>query len=74
MKIKTKRVSFEYIEKIPKQKHKKPLKPLWILGAVIRLISIPDLLSTKFKYTTVDMEKAGKGPYLILMNHSSFID
>lgn len=74
MKIKTKRVSFEYIEKIPKQKHKKPLNPLWILGAVIRLISIPDLLSTKFKYTTVDMEKAGKGPYLILMNHSSFID
>lgn len=74
MKIKTKKASFSYVEKIKKPKHKKPQKPWWILGAIIRLISLPDLLATRFKYTTSRMEKAGKGPYLILMNHSSFID
>ncbi len=74
MKIKTKRVDSSYLENIKKPKHKKPQKPWWILGAVIRLISLPDLWATKFKYTSEDMEKAGNGPYLILMNHSSFID
>lgn len=74
MKIKTKNVRFSYIEKIEKKKHKRPLKPLWLLGAVIRIISLPDLWATRFKFTKEDMEKAGNGPYLILMNHSSFLD
>lgn len=74
MKIKIKHVPYSYIENIKQPKRKKPLKPFWLLGAVIRLISIPDLFATRFKFTKVDMEKAGKGPYLILMNHSSFLD
>lgn len=74
MKIKTKRVPYSYMEKIEKKKHKKPLKPLWLLGAVIRIISLPDLWATHFKFTKEDMEKAGDGPCLILMNHSSFLD
>jgi len=74
MKIKTKRVPFSYLEKIKPPKHRRPQKPWWILGAIIRIISLPDLLFTRFKFTTERMDKAGKGPYLILMNHSSFID
>lgn len=74
MKIKTKKVPFSYLDNIKKPKHKRPQKPWWILGAVIRLISIPDLIATKFSYTSHRMDKAGNGPYLILMNHSSFID
>ena len=74
MRIKIKDVPYSYIENINQPKRKKPLKPFWLLGAVIRLISIPDLFATRFKFTKVDMEKAGKGPYLILMNHSSFLD
>ena len=74
MKIKTKKVTFSYVEKIKKPKHKKPQKPWWILGALIRIISLPDLWSAKFKFTSSRMDKAGKGPYFILMNHSSFID
>lgn len=74
MKIKVKKVPFSFVEKIEKPKHKRPLKPLWILGAVIRLISLPDLWATRFSFTKEDMEKADDGPYLILMNHSSFID
>ncbi len=74
MKIKTKRVDLSYLDKITPPKHRRPQKPWWILGAIIRIISLPDLLATRFKYTTSRMDKAGKGPYLILMNHSSFID
>lgn len=40
----------------------------------MRLASIPDLKSTQFSYESVNMERAGKGPWLVLMNHSSFLD
>ncbi len=74
MKIKTKKVDYSFTQKIKAPKHKRPNKPWGVLGALINLISIPDLLATKFSYTVDRMEEAGKGPYLILMNHSSFID
>lgn len=74
MKIKTKRVSYEYVKGLKGVKHKKPRKPSFILQSLIRLLSIGDLSKTKFTYTKSGMERAGKGPYLILMNHSSFID
>ncbi len=74
MKIKTKKVDYSFTQNIKAPKHKRPNKPWGVLGALINLISIPDLLATKFSYTTERMEEAGKGPYLILMNHSSFID
>lgn len=74
MKIKTKHVSPEYALSIKKPAHKRPMKPWLILQALIRILAIPDLFSTRFSYTTERMEEAGDGPWLILMNHSSFID
>ncbi len=73
MKIKTKQIDFATLKALKKPKHKKPLKPLWILGAIIRLISIPELLAVKFKSERIRMEEA-KGPCLVLMNHSCFLD
>ena len=74
MKIKKGLTYKEILEK-PKKKHRKPNKPSFLLNTLIRVVSIPDLLATKFKYTSVGMEKLGKKePCLILMNHSSFID
>ena len=74
MKIKTKKISFEKFEQIKAPKRKKPQKPWRILGLLICILSIPELFSTRFKFTTENMEKAGKGPWLILMNHSCFLD
>lgn len=74
MKIKTKNVSYEYAMSVKKPKHKRPGKPNILFTSLVRALSIPDLLATRFTYTKVRMEKAGPGPYLILMNHSSFID
>lgn len=74
MKIKTIRLSPAEALARPKLRHFKPQKPWWILRLLIRLISIPDLLATRFKFTKERMGLVGKEPCLILMNHSSFID
>lgn len=74
MKIKTKRVPLEYAMSVKMPKHRRPAKPWGLLGGLIRILSLPDMLGTGFTYTESRMDEAGDGPYLILMNHSSFID
>ena len=75
MKIKTKRLSYEKVMALPRPKHRKPLRPMFLLQFVVRVLAIFDLWPTKFTYTKEGMEKIGKKePCLILMNHSSFID
>lgn len=75
MKIKTKHLPYEKVMALPRPKHRNPLKPLFLLQLVVRILAILDLFPTKFTYETHGMEKIGKKePCLILMNHSSFID
>ncbi len=74
MKIKTRPMSYEEVLNLPRLQHKKPRKPSRFLAAVVRLVSAPTLIKTKFSYTTERMELVGKQPCLILMNHSSFTD
>ena len=74
MKIKTKDLSYEKVVALPKCEHFEPKKPNILLSSVIRLVAIPDLLATKFTYTTERMEETEGKPCLILMNHSSFLD
>ena len=74
MKIKTKELTYEKVMAIKKPEHKNPLKPNIIFRTLIRVLAIPDMLATRFLYTFKDRDKLPEGPYLILMNHSSFID
>lgn len=74
MKIRTKKMSFERVLKIKKPAHKNPRKPSFLLRNVIRAYSGIDLMGVRFSYTTERMKEMGKGPWLVLMNHSSFID
>ena len=74
MKINTREMPLEQVLALPRPEHKKPGKPSILLGAVVRLASLPTLLKTKFSYTTERMELAKDKPCLILMNHSSFTD
>ena len=75
MKIKTKKLDYDQVMALPREKHREPLRPNRLLQLVIRGLSILDLWPVKFSYTTEGMEKIGKKePCLILMNHSSFID
>ena len=75
MKITTKRLPYEKVLEKKPPKHRKPLRPMFLLQILIRILSIFDLRPTKFTYKAEGMEKIGKKePCLILMNHSSFID
>lgn len=74
VKIKTCKMDYDEVMALPRPSHRKPKKPSRILSLVMRVAAIPDLRQVKFSYTKNNMEKAGKGPFLILMNHSSFLD
>jgi len=74
MKIKQFKVSYDDACAIKMPGHKEPNKPNIFFRTLLKIVSLPDLIATRFSYEKIDMEKAGKGPYLIFMNHSSFID
>ena len=74
MKIKTVRKSYDEVMALPRPVHRNPKKPWWLLRTLVRILSVGDLMATHFTYTYEGREDLPKGPYLILMNHSSFID
>ncbi len=75
MKLKTVKKDYEEVLALPKRKHQKPLKPNLFFRTLLKTVSLPDLLATKFSCNKIGMEKLGKKePALFLMNHSSFID
>lgn len=74
MKIKTKELTFDEVMSLPKPEHKKPKRPNWLFRTLVRALSQGDLMATHFKYTKDLSGDEDGGPYLILMNHSSFID
>ncbi len=59
---------------IEEPKHRIPKKPNIFFRSLTGIAASPDLIATNFTLTKERMEEAGKGPWLILMNHSSFID
>ena len=73
MKIKVKQLPYEEVMAIQKPKHLDPLRPNIIFRTLIRILSQSDLSKTGFTYKLHRMDEAGEGPFLILMNHSSFI-
>ena len=60
MKIATKRLPYEKVMAKKRPKHHKPLRPMFLLQLVIRVLAIFDLFPTKFTYETHGMEKIGK--------------
>ena len=75
MKTKVTNATYEQIIAMERPKHKKPKKPSIFFRALMSLISLPDIIKTRFTYTKVGMERLKKGePMMILMNHSCFLD
>ena len=75
MKVKVKNLSYLQVLEQPSKQVKKPKKPSRLFRTLVRLLSIPDLVSTNFKYKEIGMDKLKKKePIFILMNHSAFID
>ncbi|MCR5502354.1 MAG: 1-acyl-sn-glycerol-3-phosphate acyltransferase [Lachnospiraceae bacterium] len=74
MKIRTKALSYDEVVRLPSWKHRRPRKPSAFLAGVARLALGGELKKTGFSFEKTDMERAGDGPWLILMNHCSFTD
>lgn len=74
MKIKTRRLPYEQVMVLSRPAHQNPLKPHMLFRTLIRLLSVPTLMNTRFSFTSEGMEKVGEQPCLILMNHSAFMD
>lgn len=74
MKIKTVQKSYEEVMTLPPAKHHKPKRPNLFFRTLVRVLASKDLIPSGFKFTKEDLSRAGKGPYLILMNHSCFLD
>ncbi|MBE6548556.1 MAG: 1-acyl-sn-glycerol-3-phosphate acyltransferase [Ruminococcaceae bacterium] len=75
MKIKMPPKSYKEVMSIVPEKRRKPKKPNVFWRTLMKLISVPDLMSVKFECEKKGMEKLSrKQPCLVLMNHSSFID
>ena len=74
MKISTKKMPYEKVLARKRPEHRNPKRPSSLLRGVIRLIGFFDLRAVHFKYSKTRMKEMGKGPWLVVMNHSSFID
>ncbi len=75
MKVKTKQMSYDAVMALPRPKHKKPKRPNILFRTLLKLVSLPDLVATNFRFRRIGMARLGKHePCLYLMNHSSFID
>ena len=75
MKIKVTDKSYKEVMALPREEHRKPLKPSIFFRTLLKLLSSADLKATNFHCRSIGMERLGADePCLILMNHSSFID
>lgn len=75
MKIKVTEKSYEQVLALPREDHRKPLKPSLFFRTLLKLLSAADLKATNFQCRSFGMERLGPDePCLFLMNHSSFID
>ena len=72
MQIKIIEKPYEEVMALPRPKHIEPHRPSVFFRTLVRVASQLDLWKARFSYTG-SLDKA-KGPYFILMNHSSFID
>ncbi len=75
MKTTVKVKSYEEAITLVEKSHQKPIKPLFVMQTLIRVLSFFTLFGRGFKYTKKNMDKVSKKePCLYLMNHSAFVD
>lgn len=74
MQIKTKTLDYDQVMRLPSWEHKKPKKPSRLLAGIARAGLGGELKKTGFTCEKADLERAGSGPWMILMNHCSFTD
>ena len=75
MKIKVIKKSYDDVMNIKRMRHSKPKKPNILFRTLLKIVSLPDIVKTRFKCDKIGMDRLGRRENaLFLMNHSSFID
>ncbi len=74
MKTKILKGTYDEVMALPRAVQKRPKRPNLLFRTLVRVLSVKDLIPAKFTFEKSDLSRAGKGPYLILMNHSCFLD
>lgn len=74
MKIRVLEKPYEEVIALPRAEHKYPRKPSRLLHLAMRIGSGFDLKAVNFTLDKSGLDRAGKGPWLVLMNHCSFLD
>lgn len=75
MKIKVSHKSYDEVIALPPHQYRKPRKTNLLFKTLVKLLAQSDIKATGFTWKSHGMERlAYDEPYLILMNHSSFID
>ena len=75
MKTKMTEMTYEEVMNLPKEKHQNPIRPNILFRTLLKLVSLPDIIKSRFSCEYVGMEKLPKDqPCIILMNHSAFLD
>ena len=75
MKTKLTEMTYEEVMNLPKEKHQNPIRPNILFRTLLKLVSLPDIIKSRFSCEYVGMEKLKKDqPCIILMNHSAFLD
>ena len=62
MKIKTQNKTFEQVMALPRPKHKKPMRPWFLLQTLIRILSIPDMIATRFTFNKAIKKSSQRSP------------
>ena len=62
MKIKTRALSYDQVQALPRPAHQDPLRPHLFFRGLIRLLSIPALLKTQFTFTQEGWKRWGISP------------
>lgn len=74
MNIKIINKTWEEVMALPRPKHQKPIRPNFFFRTLVRFLSQFDKDVIRFRYHFPEKKELPKGAYLILMNHSSFLD
>lgn len=75
MKIKVKKLSYDKVLALPKEKPITPKRTSLFWRTLMKIASAGELKETNFTYKKIGMERLGKKePCLVLMNHTSFLD
>lgn len=69
MKIRVLEKPYEEVIALPRAEHKYPRKPSRLLHLAMRIGSGFDLKAVNFTLDKSGLDRAGKGPWLVLMNH-----